>query len=139
MATTAKRQSTSGGRVSELDELAIICRPPFPNALLVGSFDSIASLIARVWPSLQRPIIYWDHGVPATIQGLRRGTLVIWAVERLPPAEQDRLCAFIGDRGKAVQVISAATVDPFEQVRRGTFADGLYYRLNIVRLHPTGR
>ncbi len=121
--------------VSEPDELVISCRPPFPNVLVVGSFDDIASTIARVWSCLQRPITYWDHGVPATIQGLRRGTLVIFAVEQLPPAEQDRLYAFIGDRGRAVQVISAATVDPFEQVRRSTFAEGLYYRLNTIRLH----
>ncbi len=116
-------RSISGRGVSEPDELGIMCRPPFPNVLLLGSVDGIALVIARVWSSLQRPIAYWDHGVPATIQGLGRGTLVIWAVERLPPAEQDGLGAFIGDRGQAVQVISA-TVDPFEQVRRGTFRKG---------------
>ena len=123
--------------VVEADEWAMICRSPFPNTLVIGPPDIAGSIITSVLPSLQRPIRHCDHCVAAVIREVRNGTLVIWAVERLDPDEQDQLFDFIGDCGNVVQVLSVTSIDPFEQVQRGAFAEDLYYRLSTIRLNVT--
>ena len=128
--------SIGGVSVLEADELALIGRVPFPNALLIGSYESVGALLAALTPRLQGPILRCDHFLEETIHQLERGTLVLWSVDRLESAGQGTLLRFVDDR-RDVQVISVATTSLFERVQRGVFLESLYYRLNDVLIEVT--
>jgi transcriptional regulator of acetoin/glycerol metabolism len=117
--------------ILDADDLDVIVRPPFPNALLIGAMETVGSLLSMLLPYGRRPLTHCDHCLHGAIRQLREGTLVIWSVERLDPAAQRTLLDFVAER-RDMQVISIAASDLFQRVQRGEFSEALYYRLNTV-------
>ena len=68
------------------------------------------------------------------------GSVLISAVEEMPPAVQDRLIEllagleFARTPSAAVRLISGTTVSLLDRIAAGTFSEQLFYRLNIIHL-----
>jgi DNA-binding NtrC family response regulator len=68
------------------------------------------------------------------------GSMLIDAVEEMPPAVQDALIELLAGLeftrrpSAAVRVISGTTVSLLERIAAGTFSEQLFYRLNIIHL-----
>jgi hypothetical protein len=129
---TGKRRVTA--TCSWSTELAILCRAPYPNALLVGSAPAVAGIIATVVAHCRRPIAHWAAETVET--SAASGTVVLWRIETLNARHQRHLLDVLNDRPGALQFLSVAASDPFALVRQGVFLDALYYRLSVVRITP---
>jgi len=68
------------------------------------------------------------------------GSVLISAVEEMPPAVQDTLIELLAgpefSRGTStgVRLISGTTVSLLDRIAAGTFSEQLFYRLNIIHL-----
>ncbi len=68
------------------------------------------------------------------------GTVLISAVDEMPPAVQDALSELLAGLEFArspsadVRLISGTTVSLLDRVAAGTFSERLFYRLNIIHL-----
>ena len=93
----------------------------------------------------------WAADFPVEPQALREycssvldraagGSLLIDAVEAMPPTVQDRLIELLAELefmrrpSEAVRLISGTTVSLLDRVAAGTFSDQLFYRLNVIHL-----
>lgn len=70
------------------------------------------------------------------------GTLVLDAVEALPPGLQSRLLRILQERAGGgrptpmdVRLISLTSLDLLAEVKAGRFSEDLYYRLNVIPLN----
>ena len=121
--------------VLDHDDLMVIARPPFPNALLIGSVDVVGPCLGRLLPYVRQPLRHCVHRVAApTIRAMAGGTVVIWNVEQFDRGEQSQILDSLACRGGDVQIISIATDALFQRVQRNEFLAPLYYRLNTVRI-----
>ena len=72
------------------------------------------------------------------------GSVLISAVEEMPPAVQDTLIELLAgpefSRGTStgVRLISGTTVSLLDRIAAGTFSEQLFYRLNIIHLAVGG-
>jgi hypothetical protein len=71
---------------------------------------------------------------PLQLPDRRRGTLFLKRVEEMTLAQQIALYDWMTAGCGGLQVVSVATVPLEELVKDGRFLEGLYYRLNVVRL-----
>ena len=68
------------------------------------------------------------------------GTVLISAVDEMPPSVQDALSEllagleFARSSSADVRLISGTTVSLLDRVATGTFSERLFYRLNIIHL-----
>jgi hypothetical protein len=68
------------------------------------------------------------------------GSVLISAVEEMPPAVQDKLIELLAGPEFApgtsirVRLISGTTVSLLDRIADGTFSEQLFYRLNIIHL-----
>ena len=71
------------------------------------------------------------------------GTIFIEDVEEMPPVVQAVLIELLAelesarDGAAAIRLVSGTSVSLFDCVAAGTFAESLFYRLNIIHLTPT--
>lgn len=79
---------------------------------------------------------------PGAFERAEGGTLVLDAVETLPPALQGRLLRILQERAGAgrptatdVRLISLTSRDLLAEVKAGRFSEDLYYRLNVIPLY----
>jgi hypothetical protein len=121
---------------TESSELAILCRAPYPNALVVGGASHTAGFIANLLARGARPVAHWDAEAVGESSLVPHGTLVIWSVEKLNSLQQHQLLNVLDDRRDSLQIISVAGSDLFARVQHGEFLDALYYRFNVVRVQP---
>ena len=115
-------------------EFDVLGRPPYPNALVVGSSNVARAAMTALLPHLRQPVSPYNRGVSTPLFVKAQGTLVVWNVDVLDSGEQRRLFDVTGDHRRLV-VISVTTTGLFERVQRGEFIEALYYRLNTVRVH----
>src|SRR6266550_5851626 len=112
----------------------LILRSHRPNVLVTGSNDLIDAVLGALRPQLQCPIYEWssDRNLPA---GSEWTTLLIRDVGALSLPQQCSLMAWLEEQeSRRVQVVSTSTVELLHLVHDGAFFDGLYYRLNVVRM-----
>jgi transcriptional regulator of aromatic amino acid metabolism len=78
----------------------------------------------------------WHIKLPGllTLPRGRRGTLLLEGVHRMTLAQQIALYDWMTWGGKKMQVISLTTAAIDGLVASGQFLEGLFYRLNMVRL-----
>jgi hypothetical protein len=112
-----------------LNDAITIFRHGRPNFLLIGNDAAVECALDRLRAYLAAPIAIWTSRIPAQTPFR---TLIVRHIERLNRAEQVRLMDLSAG---AVQVISTTSVPLFPAVERGTFDEGLYYRLNVVLLN----
>ena len=68
------------------------------------------------------------------------GSVLISAVEQMPPAVQDVLSELLAGRefvrrsSASARLISGTTVSLLDRIAAGTFSERLFYRLNIIHL-----
>ena len=111
--------------------------------------ETIARRVHGAGPRARFPFVKrWAGAFPVAPQPLREfcdsvldsaagGSLLIDAVEEMPPAVQDALIAgleFTHWQSAAVRLISGTTVSLLDRIAAGTFSEQLFYRLNIVHL-----
>ena len=121
-------------RRSRSRDLDLITRPPYPNALLIGSPSRAQAIVTELLIKLDRPVAYWFPTGGQHIPAVERGTLVIWNMDTLTAIQQWHLLTWIAANAESHQVISVATARLFARVKRGEFLQALYYQLNVVRI-----
>ena len=98
--------------------------------MLIGPVDRCEEVITTLGPTLIEPIVVRPprEGLGLPPPGMV-GALILYAIDELAQADQQRLLDWLGD-AVAVKVISTATTPLLPRIERGTFLDSLYYRLN---------
>lgn len=128
-----------------------------PARLLISAstqrgVETLARRIHGGGPRAHRPFVQMSAGdlpvEPAVLKEYCRsvlaaaagGSVLISAVEEMPPAVQDTLIELLAGpefaRGTptAVRLIAGTTVSLLDRIAAGTFSEQLFYRLNIIHL-----
>ena len=71
---------------------------------------------------------------PLTLPKDKGGSLLLNDVAALRLDQQIALYDWLSTKGRGVQVLSVTAAPIEERVSRGEFLEGLYYRLNVVRV-----
>lgn len=71
---------------------------------------------------------------PLIVPRYRSGTLLLEGLEFLNQAQQIALFDWMANQSPQCQIISIASRDIDSLVARGAFLEGLFFRLNVVRL-----
>jgi hypothetical protein len=105
-----------------------------PNLLLVSPdfvLDrAVSFVLGACEPPFQFCALPGDLILPAT----RSGTLLLWDVAALTVPQQIQLFFWLGASRGDLQIVSVTPAPIEAMVDRHEFHDGLYYRLNVVRL-----
>ena len=114
--------------------------------------ETLAHRVHETGPRALFPFVHaWAGDLPVEPAGLKEyctsvlaaaagGSVLISAVEQMPPAVQDALSELLATLELArgpfadVRLISGTTVSLLDRVAAGTFSDRLFYRLNIIHL-----
>jgi len=114
--------------------------------------EILAHRVHEAGPRAQFPFLQtWAGDLPVEPQVLKKyctsvlaaaagGSVLICAVEEMPPAVQDALSEllagleFARSPSAEVRLISGTTVPLLDRVAAGTFSERLFYRLNIIHL-----
>jgi DNA-binding NtrC family response regulator len=114
--------------------------------------ERLARRVHSAGPRAQLPFAHtWAVDFPDAAPALREhccscldaaagGSLLISAVEEMPPAVQDALIELLDELettrnpSAPVRLISGTTVSLVDRVAAGTFSERLFYRLNIIHL-----
>jgi len=122
-----------------LQELLAMLRLGRPNVLLCERAGrQRGRTVDHMAAYLREPVVTWH---PRQSRHLPTGhfrTLVIYDVDQLDAAQQDRLLRYIDQSAGTVQIVSIARAPLFPSVRRAAFSDRLYYRLNVVLFESDG-
>jgi transcriptional regulator of acetoin/glycerol metabolism len=73
---------------------------------------------------------------PLALPATKHGTLLLRHAAALSLAQQVRLYDWLSTGCANLQVISLTTLPLWELVEDKGFVEGLYYRLNVIRLAP---
>ena len=111
------------------EESRLLCSAR-PNLLVEGPESTTDTVLVALTPHLRQPLWTWCAGV-------RNGTVVVRGVNRLDRGQQMQLVEWLEGATGRVQVIATSSEPLFPLVKRGTFLDVLYYRLNVVRVEVT--
>ena len=114
--------------------------------------EALARRVHEAGPRARFPFVYTCGGdLPVEPEVLKEyctsvlaaaagGTVLISAIEEMPPAVQDALSELLAELEFArrpsadVRLISGTTVSLLDRVAAGTFSERLFYRLNIIHL-----
>jgi hypothetical protein len=118
---------------TELTVLRRVLRHARPNVLIIGSWRWIEAVRQTLTPLVALPICLCLLPGPLTLARGPVGTLLVEDVAALRIDQQTDLLQWLG-RDHRVQVISATSTPLFPLVRRGTFSEMLYYRLNMLTI-----
>ena len=102
------------------------------NTLVVGEPAAVTRVLTVAWLNLRRPVV-WSDQVPLRLPPEPVGTFILWRADDLSSTDQQRLLGWL-DANQSARVITRSSRDLFSLVREGAFAEGLYYRLNTVRM-----
>jgi Sigma-54 interaction domain len=101
------------------------------NVLLEGAPETTDVIVGEAMEWLPTPHATWCGTPP---RGDRPATLIVRSVSALDQDQQHSLFDWLDAPGDRVQVISTTSEPLFPMVVRGAFLEGLYYRLNVMRL-----
>lgn len=126
---------TSFGSASDIELLRSLTeRGCHPNLLIACQQGEIESTAGHLSSWCASPI--WRCGLPGALKLPRRwhGTLLLGPVESLNLAQQIELYDWLTRDAGATQVVSLTAAELELLVANGRFLEGLFYRLNVVRL-----
>lgn len=114
--------------------------------------ETLARRVHETGPRAQFPFLHtWAGDLPVQPKVLKEyctsvlgaaagGSVLISAVEEMPPAVQDALIELLAELEFArspsaeIRLISGTTESLLDRVAAGTFSERLFYRLNIIHL-----
>ena len=138
-----------------IEDEEFVSRSPARVLITASTHQTVETLARRLHargPRAQFPFVQvWadelplDRGLLAercgdVLAAAAGGTLLIGAVELMPPAVQEALIELLAAlescRGSsaAARVIAGTTVSLLERVNAGTFSDQLFYRLTVLQV-----
>jgi DNA-binding NtrC family response regulator len=129
----------------------------FPANLLITAptqpgVETLARHVHETGPRARFPLVHtWAGDLPVEPEVLKKywtsvlaaaagGSVLVSAVEEMPPAVQDALgellagLEFARSASAEARLISGTTVSLLDRVATGTFSERLFYRLNIIHL-----
>jgi transcriptional regulator of acetoin/glycerol metabolism len=105
-----------------------------PNLLVNCSIDELQHVASELVPLCAPPVqICFLPGILKLAPRLA-GTMLLTRVEGMTVDQQIALFDWLSDVHPNVQVVSVATSRIDTMVREGRFLEGLFYRLNVVRV-----
>jgi hypothetical protein len=123
------------------DSLPEVCQPEWGiltaqshNVLLEGPVVDTHAALLRLQPHIRKPIAWGWPQPPLELPTKTAGALVLWDVEKLGLADQERLLLWLDESDTRVQIVSTTEQSLFPLVRDGLFNAKLYYRLNVILL-----
>jgi sigma-54-interacting transcriptional regulator len=132
------RSAHAGFRIDPPGDDWSILREAQPNVLLSGPPDATHAFILAVTPYLREPVrcgVAADALLNVPAAG---GALILRDVDALDREQQLQLLRWLDDPWNGrTQVISITAAPLYAAVRRGTFLDRLYYRLNVTHFEVT--
>ena len=108
------------------------CRP---NLLLVCPAGSSSRILREVGRSCAGPVHYRRLPGVLDLPARRDGTLVLDEVGGLDLSQQIALYDWMTASSGSYQIVSLTTGPIEPLVASGSFLEGLYYRLNVVRMN----
>ncbi|HEU4996414.1 MAG TPA: sigma 54-interacting transcriptional regulator [Gemmatimonadaceae bacterium] len=110
-----------------------------PNVLVVGAEAICADLLDALRPNCRQPIETCEAGSFLALRPPSEpGTLILRDVGNLTHKGQRRLMKWLdGNPGNRIQVIATDASALWPRVRDGSFAEALYYRLNVIYIDLT--
>lgn len=105
-----------------------------PNMLVVCDGVPARTVVEHVAGAATSPLLRCALPGPLTLPELRAGTLVLDRVEALTTAQQIELFDWLSAGRGSLQIVSIAHEPLEDVVADGRFLEGLYYRLNVVRV-----
>jgi len=103
------------------------------NVLLIGPDALVGDCLDRLLASLASPVRCCDGAAPHFTNAPIR-SLIVWDVDRLDRADQERFIGWLNRHDGEARVIATSAEPVFPRVERGEFSDALYYRINTVTL-----
>ena len=125
--------------VIPLSEVRALLRTAHANVLLIGSEAAVVDILEALRPNCQQPVETCETGsFMALSPPSQAGTLILRDVGNLTHEGQRRLMEWLDDNARdRIQVIATNASALWPLVRDGSFADALYYRLNVIYIHLT--
>ena len=103
------------------------------NVLLVGSDGVANKTVDALRPDFCEPIEVWRPASRLVLPPIgRTGTLILQDVGAMSRDDQRRLCDWLEIAAGRTRVVSTTRQPLFPLLEAGTFAETLYYRLNIL-------
>lgn len=133
------RMSVTASGVIPLNEVRALLRTAHPNVLLVGSEAAVVDVLDALRPDCRQPVETCETGsFVAVSPPSQAGTLILRDVGNLSQEGQRRLMEWLDDNARdRIQVIATNATALWPRVRDGSFADALYYRLNVIYIDLT--
>ena len=117
-----------------LDDDLLSVRCWHPNILLIGPPTAAADLLPLLLSRCRVPV-YEIGGAHLTVMP-DDGTVVLRDIDELDAGAQSELFQWLEAQDGRVQVVSVAPTPLFPLVAGGEFSEALFYRLNVVTMHP---
>jgi hypothetical protein len=105
-----------------------------PNVLIECSRPAIEKILRQVTSQSAPPLRCCALPGPVELPGDGIGTLVLQDVAELSRSQQVQLYDWLTERAGMTQVVSLTASSLQSRVAAGEFLEGLYYRLNVMRL-----
>ena len=109
-------------------------RSAHPNVLVVGAEAICRYVLDGVRPNCRQPVETCEAGSFLPLHAPSQpGTLILRDVGNLTQEGQHRLMEWLDDNARdRIQVIATNAGALWPRVRDGSFAEALYYRLNVI-------
>jgi sigma-54-interacting transcriptional regulator len=108
------------------------------NVLFVGSGGVAEKIVDALRPDFCEPIDVWHPASRLVLPPIGgTGTLILQDVGAMPRADQRRLCDWLEVTAGRTRVVSTTRQPLFPLLEAGTFAETLYYRLNVLCFQVT--
>lgn len=122
-----------------LSEVTALLRTSHANVLLVGAEAAVVDILDGLRPNCRQPVETCETGsFLALSPPSQAGTLILRDVGNLTQEGQRHLIAWLDDNARdRIQVIATNAAALWPRVRDGSFADALYYRLNVIYIDLT--
>lgn len=114
-------------------------RTAHANLLLVGAEAAVVDILDGLRPNCRQPVETREAGSVLSLPSpSQAGTLILRDVGNLTQEGQRRLMEWLDDNAPdRIQVIATNAAALWPRVRDGSFADALYYRLNVIYIDLT--
>lgn len=115
-----------------------VARTARAHLLLVGPDAVVEKLVDMLRPDFWQPLEAWRPDSPLVLPAIgHAGTLILQDVGAMRGDDQAKLCDWLEDTKGRIRVVSTTRQPLFPLLEAGTFAEMLYYRLNILSFQIT--
>ena len=136
--TRGRPASTPRDVAGLTDEEWRVVRVARANVLFVGSNGLAQKIVGALRPDFRSPIEEWRPAARLILPPMgSTGTLILQDVGEMPRDDQRRLCDWLEITAGRIRVVSTHPQPLLPLIESGTFAETLYYRLNILCFQVT--